>query len=720
VAALATGMAAGETQAQTIAYRNLLQFDLQSFRSQATAGIFHDDVDLIGDATRLLEVDGTRVFTNFSNLSDPATIGDNLISYSWDRVSDFTAEGSLPGVGSGAPDTFDAGSYLGGWIGKYDQESEYTFSLIYQRSGHKAMFEDLEDGDLDGNNAGGTGTVDFNDAEFTGDLLTEVDGGTIDNGGTPDGDVDQTTQRLTDLVRYDDRSAAAFDLGAAREIAGTDWSVGGRLFWRSDKIERNAEGTNEIISRVKIADNGPLVETGRTLTSYSASMEDAFKMREAGVSLSADWHPGGWSLNSRLDVVGINMTNPSSGTSTPGLGSRGKSIDLPWMMSGNTPDIFQTTTSTVVTTPTGFNPNPLGNLNADQVNTSWFTGNFYLGDYFEEYYWYRGFSYATESVDDERTGIGFGAKLELDRPAWGGDSRVWAGVNYRPVDIDATILMATRAGNTFWWNDAVAGTGDVQATATTVDGTSTLEWSGDATNTVLEAGAKWWRALSNRVEMGAGIILTRGTWNQEYRETSTLNQVQFRFDDGFGTLGGNELETSGLPGTGVGTYNEEQTLITATTEADYQDETQETDVRLPVGAQLNITKKMKWQMGVQHKIAYWNREFNRTAPADTDGQVVTTFTDYANSANNVTTYSGAGQSSGTDTVTDKNEYNQTTYWYGLEWLIGETAQFNINGFFDSHAQPDDPSPSFTGGDTREIWDVDFFRNLAVSLTFLFD
>lgn len=721
VAALATGVLAGETQAQTIAYRNLLQFDLQSFRSQATAGIFHDDVDLISDATRLLEVDGTRVFTNFSNLSDPATVGDNLISYSWDRVSDFTAEGALPGVSSGAPDTFDAGSYLGGWIGKYDQESDYTFSLIYQRSGHKAMFEDLEDGDLDGNNAGASQTIDFNDAEFTGVLLTEFDNGVGEAvGGAGDGDVDQTVERRTDLMRFDDRSAAAFDLGAAREIAGTDWSVGGRLFWRSDKIERNAEGTNETINRQKIADNGPLVETSRTLTTYSASMEDAFKMREAGVSLSADWHPGGWSLNSRLDIAGINLTNPSTNLNTPGLGSRGSSSDVPWRMSGSTPDIFQTTNSTVVTTPTGFNPNTIGNLDADRTNTSWFTGNFYLGDYFEDYYWYRGFSFATESVDDERTGIGFGAKLELDRPAWGGDSRVWAGVNYRPVDIDATIVMASRQGNTFWWNDAVAVTGDQQATNTFIDATSTTAWKGDATNTVLEAGAKWWRALSNRVEMGAGVVLTRSTWNQDYQETLTLNQVQNRFDDGFGTLGGNELETSGLPGSGVGTYNEEQTLITATEVADYKDETQETDVRLPVGAQFNITKKMKWQMGVQHKIAYMNRELNRTAPADTDGQVVTTFTDYANSANNTTVYSTSAQSSGTDTVTDKGEFNQTTYWYGLEWLVGETAQFNINGFFDSHAEPDDPSPSFTGNNDQEIWDVDFFRNLAVSLTFLFD
>jgi hypothetical protein len=99
---------------------------------------------------------------------------------------------------------------------------------------------------------------------------------------------------------------------------------------------------------------------------------------------------------------------------------------------------------------------------------------------------------------------------------------------------------------------------------------------------------------------------------------------------------------------------------------------------------------------------------------------VTTFTDYANSANNTVVYSSATQNSGSDTVTDKNEYNQTTYWYGLEWLVGETAQFNINGFFDSGAEASFPSPNFSGDNDNEIWDVDFYKNLAVSLTFLFD
>jgi hypothetical protein len=432
--------------------------------------------------------------------------------------------------------------------------------------------------------------------------------------------------------------------------------------------------------------------------------------------VNGDWHPGGWALNTRLDVFGLNVTNPTSGLSSPSRG--GLSSDLPWRMSGEVPAIVEQRFNTVVTTDSvdvdgngtfdaaNFNPNGLGSLAANRTNTSWQTNGFYLGDYFE---YDRGSSLALESVDDERTGIGFAAKLELDRPRWGGDTRTWVGLNRRPMDIDATIVLAQREGTSFWWNDGVNG--DQQATLTQVDDTVTISWDGDASNTVLEAGSKWWRELSSRVEMGLGVVLTRSTYKQDYRETDTEVSITDRFDDGFGTLGGNELDT--FQGGG---FNEEQTMETSTSVIDVEDETKATDVRLPVGAQFNITKKIKWQMGVQHQITYWTRETTGTVPADMDGVTVTTFNDYNTPANDFTTYSTGQQTSFTETVTDKDEFNMTTYWYGLEWLVGDVAQFNINGFFDTSNTLN--TPTSVGG--SNLFDVDFFRNLAVSLTFMFD
>jgi hypothetical protein len=716
-AALATATWVADAGAQAIAYRNLLQFDLQSYRSQATGGVFTDDVDLLSDAARLLEIDGTRIYTNFSNLSDPAALGDNLITYSLTRTSDFGTNNPRPGVPNSpsvSPDTFDSGSYLGGWVGKYDQDSQYTFHVIYQRSGHKAMFEDLDDGNL------GSGFGFSTDAEFTGDILQAFDNGLFDGaGGTGDGDIDQETRLTADLQRYDDRSATRFDLGAARELDGTDWSVGGRLFWRSDHIERVAEGTSGSVFRQKVAfDSTALYETGSNMTTWSGSMEDAFKMREAGVSLNGDWHPGGWALNSRLDVFGLNVTNPSSGLSSP---SRGSISDLPWRMSGETPAFFEQRFVTVVTTDSvdvdgngtldvpNFNPNGiLGSLDQNRENASWQTGSYYLGDYIE---YYRGGGLAVESVDDERTGIGFAAKVELDRARWGGDQRTWIGFNRRPMDIDATIVLAERQGSTFWWNDGTNG--DQEAMATALDDNVTVSWDGDATNTVLEAGSRWTRELSSRVEMGLGVVLTRSTYDQEYTETDTRTTIINRFDDGFGTLGGNELDASQG---GLGVYNEEQTLQTSTSVIDVTDETKATDIRLPVGAQFGITKKIKWQMGVMHQMTYWTRETTGTVPADQDGVTLTTFSDYNDPTNDFMVYSTGQQTSGTETITDKDEFNTTTYWYGLEWLVGDVAQFNFNGFFDTSNINN--TPTSIGG--SNLFDVDFFRNLAVSLTFLFD
>ena len=121
--------------AQTIAYTNFLQFDLQSYTSQATGGMFDDDIENIADAAKLMNIEGNRLFTSFSNLADPAGFGDNIFSYSVDHV----------GVPSGT-DHFDTGSYLVGWVGKYDKDSEYNFSVFYQRNSARGMFEDLDGG----------------------------------------------------------------------------------------------------------------------------------------------------------------------------------------------------------------------------------------------------------------------------------------------------------------------------------------------------------------------------------------------------------------------------------------------------------------------------------------------------------------------------------------------------------------------------------------------
>ena len=86
IAGLLSVMLVVPAMGQTIAYVNFLQFDLQSYRSQATAGLFLDDVDTFGWAARLDEIDGRRLYTNFSNLSSPARLGDNLLTYSVGHV----------------------------------------------------------------------------------------------------------------------------------------------------------------------------------------------------------------------------------------------------------------------------------------------------------------------------------------------------------------------------------------------------------------------------------------------------------------------------------------------------------------------------------------------------------------------------------------------------------------------------------------------------------
>ena len=58
--ALATAPAA----AQTVSYINLLQFDLVSYRSQATSGMLDDDIEKVSSAARLLEIGHDKVNVN--------------------------------------------------------------------------------------------------------------------------------------------------------------------------------------------------------------------------------------------------------------------------------------------------------------------------------------------------------------------------------------------------------------------------------------------------------------------------------------------------------------------------------------------------------------------------------------------------------------------------------------------------------------------------------
>jgi hypothetical protein len=672
-------LVASTASAQTISYINFLQFDLQSFRSQATAGIFLDDVDMVSDAANLTTIEGNRLFTNFSNLSDPATLGDNVVTYSLDFIGTPTTS-----------DQFDTGSYLVGWIGKYSQDSDYNFSVFYQRNHTKSMVEDLDD-----LNIGFVGDFNF-DAEYSGFTRTTTH--------------DPATGRLTgdtltnfDLERFDDRSAMNLDVGAARDVS-EELSIGGRFFWESDQLDSFAEGTVE--TQFRTADTlGVFTTTGRTVSSWVGNGEEAYKNRELGVSLDADYHP--WEnqdVNIRVDVFGTTLVNPSSSLFLPSRGDGPSELES----IGTRIDLRENTTFTriaagVVGTP-GTSP-----LSADRENSVFSTSTYnpYPG------FFGRGGAVAISSVDDDRSGIGFAAKGQWDREWAGGENRAWLGFSHRGADVDATIIAEQRTGNTFFWND---GTADHEATNTILDETVTSTRSGDTSINAFEVGTRWSRPMNQHVSVGLGAIVTRQTSSDEYRQITEDRSVIAKFDDG--AAGNNALFAL----TSDPAHNEEETVIVDTSTADINDELRATTLRLPVGAQFHFKERWTVNIGAQHTIVNGERETQATAPLGGNGPVVTTYTDIGGAGTPPVpnpSYAGNGFD-GDAQITDKAGFNTTTYWYGLSVMITDAAQLDINGFFDTHSSDnteESSGPDFN--DSGQIFDVDFFRNLAVSLKYIF-
>ena len=685
---LAALLTAATSPAQTISYINFLQFDLQSFRSQATGGIFQDDVDMVSDAANLTGIEGNRLFTNFSNLSDPALLGDNILTYSLDQSGNPTAG-----------DLFDTGSYLVGWIGKYNQDSDYNFSVFYQHNSTKGMFESLDDLSLGTYGGGGY------DAQFQGfDRTTTHD----DSTGAVLGDVLYNY----DLERYDERNAMNFDLGAARDMS-EDLTFGGRFFWENDQLDSFAGGF--VDRAVRTADStNTLITTSHQRTEYWGTGEEAYRSRDIGVSLDADYHP--WEnqdVNIRLDVFGSKLVNPNDSVFLP---SRGFGYGW-WQDGGLRVDLVQQTNFTRVAAGSGTAGG--GDLVSDRENTNFGTYNYnpYPGSP-SLVDAGRGFGSGIESIDDDRTGIGFAAKGQWDREWAGGENHLWAGFGHRKLDVDATVVEVSRGGSTFWWNSPTSG-GDRMATITDFDGTFTVTRAGDMKVKVFEVGNRWNRALNEHVSMGLGAILTRQTWTEDYRQVSNDVEIFNGFDDG--DPGNNTLYTASGD---VAFYNEEFTRYEETSTVDINDESRYTSIRLPVGGQFHFKDRWTVNVGVQHTIANTQRETKGTEPFTGNQPGVETYTDVggAGTAPPINpVYDTNGYESGV-TITDKNGGSSTTYWYGLSVMITDAAQLDINGFFDSHSYDRSTTDGYLGpqfSDSGQLWDVDFFRNLAISLKYIF-
>ncbi len=687
--ALAAALLAAPASAQTIAYTNFLRFDLQSFRSQATAGLFDDDIEKISDAAKLMDVEGNRLFTNFANLSDPATLGDNILTYSVDHVGQPSSD-----------DPFDSGSYLLGWIGKYDRDSEYNFSIFYQRNSSRSMFEDLEDGIVGG------GSADGFDAEFTGwtSTLTHA----------ADNTVVAEQRRNFDLQRYDERSATDFDFGAARDIS-EKLSIGGRFFYENDRLDSFSDGRVETINRADTdADPGtPLATVGRLVSEWVGNGADAFGLREVGVSLDGNYHP--WNHQSfglRLDVFGTTVTNPGISGGAADLTLRsllGEEAVGPFYEGWEQINLSTQTTYTTVaqgTTVLGG-----GALDQDRESRTWITAPYGYGGYAGDL---RGSAFALEDIDDERSGIGFALKGEWNREFKGGDQQTWLGLAHRGVDIELESVSTARAASTFWWNDG-SGAGDFEAITTTADDTIELSRTGDQSVNVLEAGTRWTRDLNSHVSVGLGGILTRETWKEEYDQTSVTTAVSSRFDDGSGTFGDNLLYAA----TGSDPAYNEVSVTSITTDAqDITDETRTTWIRLPVGGQFHFKDRWTFNLGAQHTMVRVDRDTSVRQGPDGGGQRVDTLVDTA--AGTTSVNYGTVESAQDLTVKDKATANTTTYWYGISVMITDAAQLDVNGFFDTHSGDDSVgggSPDFDSG--TSLSDVDFFRNLAISLKYIF-
>ncbi|MEZ5063973.1 MAG: hypothetical protein R3B81_04520 [bacterium] len=677
--AIALGTSAGEAPAQAIAYRNLLQFDLQSFTSQATAGLFSDDVDAVGDSRRMMAIEGNRLFTSFSNLARPATLGDNLLTYSLDHA--------------GTPSTanlFDPGSYLVGWMGKRSVDSAYNFEIFYQHNSSKTMFENLEDGAL-GDTFGSS-----NDAEYSGWTRTTTHD---DSTGAVVGD--RTT--TIDLQRWDRRGATNLDFGVARDLSER-LTVGGRLFYENDRLDSWSNGNVESIDRVDTG--GGLTQLSRSTTRYAGPGEAAFQEREFGIGLDADYHP--WdaqNLNVRLEISSDRLVNPS-----PNLGTSDRAQPTgPFDPVGTRIDLREDFRYALVF---GGAANPGGNpLDDTHENVTLATTDPYdngsgyssLGG---------GTSLAVARVDDVRSGLGISTKVEWGRESFGGWNDLWVGLARRSLDVDATIVGIDREYSTLWWN---GGAGDREARSTSLDETMTLTRAGDSRLSALELGSRWKRDLNGHVGVGLGLILTRSRWTDDYRQTTDHTRITDRFDDGDDTANALYTVSGGDP-----TYNERETRLETRLQEDIVDESTNRLLRLPVGAQFRFKQRWTVNVGAQHTIARFDRETSTAIPADGNGLSRTTVHDEA-AGTTVVTYDDsflAGREQATK-LEDHLESNYTTYWYGISVLIADVAQLDVNGFFDTHSGDqglDRADPNF--GDDAGLLDVDFFRNLAISLKFI--
>ncbi len=678
--AIAAAFTSAPASAQTIAYINALQFDLLSFRTQATSGIFWDDIEYVPDAARLLEVEGNRIFTNLSNLSDPALQGDRLLTYSLDQLGN-------PTTG----DIFDTGSFLGGWIGRTSEESNNVFSVFYQMNGQKEMFEDLQDGSIDG------GLIIEPDAEYRANIVTQ----TRDAANN----VIAESQNLIDLKRFDDRTATDFDFGIARDVSA-DLAVGGRIFYEKDGLDVIREGTNEIVNRSLVGQpvGSPLLVTDRNVESTFGPGEDAFKQAEVGLSLDADFHQwANQSLNARFDIFGTDLTNP--GFSNPGT------IDFPLTGFANQVDFVRVDAFTTVfgDPALGGGSGGYGDLDNDHENRVTTTSTVGPGPI------------GTTAIDDERTGIGIGAKLDYDREAAGGESRTWLAMEYKPFDIDATIQQRTLSQNTFFWNGAGFGTpipGDFEATYTTLEQTNTVSRSGEQTWSTWEIGTRWTKDLSNSVSFGGSLIATRIDQEEDFDQRTETTIVTDRFDDGNAALGNDALAGSGFDPTPAGTsFTERQTVTTSTQLLTVDDEQKITTIRIPVGLQFHFAKKWTWNMGSHHEVNWLERETTVSNPAGTVEQPVTTVTTFNGTVADVVTL-GPSDPIESETIVDKAKIHTTTFFYGLEWDATENLSFFINGMFEALGDGN-PNPSGLGTNNgRQVGDVDFWRSLAISVKVL--
>jgi hypothetical protein len=209
-------------------------------------------------------------------------------------------------------------------------------------------------------------------------------------------------------------------------------------------------------------------------------------------------------------------------------------------------------------------------------------------------------------------------------------------------------------------------------------------------------------------------VLTRDTSKEDYSQTNEDVTVTNAFDDG--AAGANQLYLI----TGAPAHDERSTTQAVTDRWNVTDEVKATYLRLPVGTQFHFRKRWTFNMGAQHMLVNTTRETEVGIPADGNGRTVTTVVTTAGATTTVTNPTSASTRS--TKVTDKTRSNHTTYWYGLSVDITDAVQLDINGFldtdsFDGTLNRGLPSPNFSSGGS--FGDVEFWRNLAISMKYIF-